>query len=283
MSERDIKIAELQGAIQAITTSGTGGGGYTKKDNKEFFDPAKLQIEILQDQAKWRKWKTDAEDMLEGSVNGMGELLDKVRLAKAEIDEGFIGNEAMWKRKDRLYRFLRRYTDGESRKVVEGARANNGWESWRRLYHHYEQGMENQKGQARQALANYMTRKANNVQESRLMMSELDRTIKKYAEILGEEPPEEYVRAIIEKILDQDTLRYMIGYQVEGEVELKAYRERLANFLGTMFFNSGAKSKDQEIDIGNAEEEKPVSESEPAEEPTDWLGVFPGACWNCGG
>ena len=287
MSERDIKIAELQGAIQAITTSGTGGGGagYAKKDNKEFFDPAKLQIETLQDQANWRKWKTDAEDMLEGSVSGMGELLDKVRLAKAEIDEGFIGNEAMWKRKDRLYRFLRRYTDGESRKVVEGARANNGWESWRRLYHHYEQGMENQKGQARQALANYMTRKANNVQESRLMMSELDRTIKKYAEILGEEPPEEYVRAIIEKILDQDTLRYMVGYQVEGEVGLKAYRERLATFLGTMFFNSGAKSKDQaNMDIDNAEEAASGAEAEPAEEPAgDWLGIFQGACWNCGG
>jgi len=160
MSERDIKIAELQGAIQAITASGTGGGGggYPKKD-REFFDPAKLQIETLKDQAGWRKWKTDAEDMLEGSVSGMCEVLDKVRHSKKEVEENDIVAE-MWKRKDRLYRFLRRYTEGESRKVVEGARANNGWDAWRRLHHHYEQGMPNQKAQARQWLANYMSRKA---------------------------------------------------------------------------------------------------------------------------
>ena len=57
----------------------------------------------------------------------------------------------MWNRKDRLYRYLRRNTEGEARKVLEGARANNGWEAWRRLHAHYEQGMGGQKAQAKNA------------------------------------------------------------------------------------------------------------------------------------
>ena len=132
-----------------------------------------------------------------------------------------------------------------------------------------------------------MTRKANNVQEARAIMSELDRTIKRYAEITGEDPPTDYIQAIIERILDSNTMQYMVGYDVDGEVDSKAYRDRVTTYLSTMCFNDGSKKMDNAMDLDNVETqlgEQPKSEGEPAEEPgEEWLNAFQGNCWNCGG
>jgi len=286
-TEQDVKIAQLQGAIETLVSSGTGGGGTGYKKEKEFFDPTKMQPDMLKDQASWRKWKTDVEDMLECSVPGMGLVLDKARKEKTEVGEEVLDSASMWSRRDRLYRYLRRYTEGEGRKTVEGARDNNGWDAWRRLHSHFEQGMANQKAQARQALANYMTRKAMSVQESRTIMNELDRTVKKYAEIVGEEPPTDYIQAIIERILDATTMQYMVGYDVDGESDSKAYRDRVSTYLSTMCYNDNSKDKANAMDLDNMDgwaSTPEKSEGEPAEEPTaEWLGAFQGSCWTCGG
>ena len=77
--------------------------------------------------------------------------------------------------------------------MVEGARDNNGWEAWRRIHNLFEQGMANQKAQARQALSKYMEKKATTVKESRTIMNELDRMVKRYIEIVGEEPATDWI------------------------------------------------------------------------------------------
>ena len=221
--------------------------------------------------------------MLECSVKGMVEVLDKAKKAKTELGVEDM-EDSMWSRRDRLYRYLRRHTEGESRKVVEGARANNGWDAWRRLHTHYEQGMANQKAQARQALGHYMTRKANSVQESRTIMNELERTIRKYQEIVGENPGDEYVQTIIENILDSQTLQYMVGYEGEEAADSKKYRDRVTSYLSTMCFNAGPRNKDA-MDLDNLEgqEESGGLDGTAKEEQQDWLGAFQGSCWICGG
>ena len=51
MADKDVKIAEIQGVLNAMATTSPGGGGTDikfKKD-KEFFDPTKLQVDMLKD------------------------------------------------------------------------------------------------------------------------------------------------------------------------------------------------------------------------------------------
>ena len=40
-----------------------------------------------------------------------------------------------------LWRFLKRYTAGEGRKVIAGVREDNGWEAWRKLHMQFEPGL----------------------------------------------------------------------------------------------------------------------------------------------
>merc|ERR1712023_69994 len=99
----------------------------------------------------------------------------------------------MWERRDRIYRYLRRNTEGDARKVIDAVRDNNGWEAWRKTNVEYELGMSNQKAQARAAIAQYMNRKANSVSESKALLIDLDKTMKRYREITGTEVDGDYV------------------------------------------------------------------------------------------
>ena len=163
--EESVKM--LQKKINEARSQGGAGGGFgeanSRKSWKEFFDPAKMTVTALSDQAGWKKWKTDIEDLLECSVKGMADALEESRMATEVVEEEILTEDGMWERRDRLYRFLRRNSEGDARKIVEGVRDNNGWESWRQLNLQFELGMANQKAQARAALAAYMGKKATTV------------------------------------------------------------------------------------------------------------------------
>ena len=61
-------------------------------------------------------------------------------------------------------------------------------------------------------------------------------------------------------------MQYMVGYDVEGTANSKAYMDRVRTYLSTMSFNDGTKDTAAAMDLGNfdypdtSEEEPPVEE-----------------------
>ena len=51
------------------------------------------------------------------------------------------GDEEWWDKTGMLWRFLRRHTDGDARKVVTSVYEKNGWEAWRKLHQQFEPGL----------------------------------------------------------------------------------------------------------------------------------------------
>eukprot|EP00973_Karenia_brevis_P077615 10786259-Karenia_brevis.AAC.1 len=78
-----------------------------------------MVVTPLNEQSGWWKWKVDIEDLMECSVPGIIFWLNKVQSQQEEVEKRDIGNEVMWSRGDRLYRFLRSKTEGDARKIVE--------------------------------------------------------------------------------------------------------------------------------------------------------------------
>ena len=76
-------------------------------------------------------------------------------------------------------------------------------------------------------LANFMTKKAANAGEAKAIMSDLDRAIKRCSEVVGKEAAGDYVQAIMENVLDPQTLGYMIGYELDAEGDSRAYRAKV--------------------------------------------------------
>ena len=80
------------------------------------------------------------EDYVEELMPGMKEALDKVRDCEDEIEELTFENDE-WEQKEMLWRFLRKYTEGDAKKVVASVHERNGCTAWRKLRQQYEPGL----------------------------------------------------------------------------------------------------------------------------------------------
>ena len=69
----------------------------------------------------------------------MKEALEEARGLKDEVNEDHL-EAKWWKEKSELWRLLKRYTEGEAKKIVSGTKKDNGWKAWRKLHRQYEPG-----------------------------------------------------------------------------------------------------------------------------------------------
>ena len=77
-----------------------------------------------QDDSKGRK--ADVEDYCEETFQGMKKWMDEVKTAEEEISEEMLPGD-WWDRGAMLWRFLKKYTEGDGRKIIAGVRGENGW------------------------------------------------------------------------------------------------------------------------------------------------------------
>ena len=85
-----------------------------------------MSVAVLEKMDQWRSWTADVEDYTEETMPGIRSYLDKSE--EEEISEVDLDPEA-WAQREMIWRFLKRYTAGEARKVVASASHRNGWEA----------------------------------------------------------------------------------------------------------------------------------------------------------
>ena len=115
-----------------------GGNKERSLNNPKHIIPEKLNSGDM-----WKTRKSDVEDFCEESMEGMKEILDEVKDHDDEIGDEDLSGAAViwWTRRAMLWRFLKKHTEGEAKKVVQGCRGNNGCEAWRKLHQQFEPGM----------------------------------------------------------------------------------------------------------------------------------------------
>jgi len=94
-------------------------------------------VGVLEKIDQWRTWKSEVEDYAEEMMPGIRSYLEKTKSEEEEISEVDLDDES-WDQREIIWRFLKRYTAGEARKVVTSASHRNGWEAWRKLHLQFE-------------------------------------------------------------------------------------------------------------------------------------------------
>ena len=92
-----------------------------------------MKAPVLEKMEGWRNWTADVEDYTEETMPGIRADLDAAKNQEEEVAEVDMDPEA-WSCREMIWRFLKKYTSGEARKVVCSAPNRNGWEAWRKLY-----------------------------------------------------------------------------------------------------------------------------------------------------
>ena len=209
----------IESIEEGMRDRGRGHGEDGGKGGRSLIHPKMLNPAVLSQSDHWRKWKGDVEEYCEHIHRGMKDIMDQATKADGEIEEQWFHNteDCWWDRSEVLWSFLRRFIDGEARRVVLSVSNCNGWNAWRKLHQNFEPSLAARVGQVMASFTGMVNRKAKNQAETRSMMLEVDERARRVEEMTGTAPEERHTMSVIAGFLDNETLKHTMQYQGMGK------------------------------------------------------------------
>ena len=127
-----------------------------------------MTVAVLEKMDQWRSLTADVEDYMEETMPGIRVDLDRAKNLDEEVGEVDTDPEA-WAIREMLWRFLKRYTAGEAKKVVCSAPNRNGWEAWRKLHLQYEPALVMREAVVMASFTNMVAKRAKTPSESKAL------------------------------------------------------------------------------------------------------------------
>ena len=242
---------------------------------------------VLAKLEEWKAWQSDVEDYCEEQLAGMKEELKHVKKSDTEVDEiKFMaaGKERWWPQGEALWRFLKRYTSGDARRVVLGTREDNGWEAWRRLNMQFEPGVVVKEAQAMAEYTGMVGRRARDAMETKKMMVELDEKAKRVEDLTGKAVDSRHAMSVIVGVLDMETLKHTATFQ-GADADVEVLKRKVLEFVNMM--TEGIHKRNTGGELGSFEPADGWEEWSEGDESWGWeSGQINGlgeTCYNCGG
>ena len=93
---------------------------------------------VYKEGSSCKAWREEIEDYTDEVYEGMADELKRVRETNKEIEKGMM-NATWWEKRQKLWTLLKKFTEGEAKRIITNEKGRNGWEAWRRLNKHVEQ------------------------------------------------------------------------------------------------------------------------------------------------
>ena len=259
-------------------------GKQSSKDcSKSLLVAKDMKPPVLDKEDQWRRWKSDIEDYCEEVFPGMKEMLEKVRESDITVDEPWFdgASAAWWQRGDTLFRFLKRYTGTEARRVVLGVPEDNGWEAWRRLHQQFEPATVTREAQVLSRYTNMVTKKARNPRETKTLLNELSERAKRVEEVIGKPIEDRHAMSVIAGILDPETSKHTAQYQ-GAKASVEVLKRKVMEFINLVTASESAKMDLDRVQQCDYEGEWDGEDWE-SERTQEELNAFGDKCHVCGG
>jgi hypothetical protein len=200
---------------EALRDKGHGQEDASHRGKKSLIHMKMITPSVLSQAEQWKRWKGDIEEYCEESAPGMKEILERTKKSEYDVDEEWFGNDpdGWWERADQLWRLMRRFTDGEARRVIMSIRNDNGYEAWRKLHQQFEPSVVMREAQAMAQFTGMVNRRAKTPAETRTLMLELEERARRVEELTETPPDGRHVMSVIMGILDSETLKHTIHFQ----------------------------------------------------------------------
>ncbi len=194
-SKADVALINLSRRLDEVEKH--AGGNAQREKTRSLVNVKDMKIEKLDKTDSWKVWKADAE-YAEEVLPGVKEQLDTAKDSEEEVDELTLDNEETdwWQKAGMLWRFLRRYTSGDSRKIVNSVSDKHGWEAWRKLHQQFEPGLVMREAVVMSQFTNMVNKRARNPGETKTLMVELEEKAK-VEEVTGERIDNRHMMSVI--------------------------------------------------------------------------------------
>ena len=273
-------VSVLEQRVQALERAHVQGS----REKKTLLNLKDLKPRELTKDDEWRRWKSEVEDFTEETFPGMKAMLDKAKEADAEVDETWFeqAEEEWWQKADCLYRFLKRYTGTEARRIVTSVADENGWEAWRKLHQQYEPATVTREAQVLNRYTSMITRRAKTPRETKALMVELGERARRVEEVTGKAIEARHAMSVISGILDPETAKHTAQYQgVKSSVEvLKTKVMQFTNLMTQSDDKMDINKLQQQYQLPYCQEDQGEEEQE---EEGGCLDALNTQCLRCGG
>ena len=266
--------------------------GRDKDDRKgTLLNTKDMKPSLLEKEEQWRKWKAEVEDYCEEVYPGMKDILERARTSEETVDELWfkVTEAGWWARAETLWRFLKRYTGTEAKRVVQGVQEDNGYEAWRKLNQQYEPATTTREAQVLSKYTSMVTRRAKTPTETKRLLIELSERAKRVEEVTGAAVEDRHAMSVLCGLLDPETAKHTAQYQgAKGNLEL--LKRKVLEFINLVTAHDANKMDLDRVqqqlfdDDGDADGRSRGEEGWTWDDKTeDALNAVGEKCHNCGG
>ena len=163
---------------------------------------------------EWRQWQEDMMDYLDSITPGMKAFLKEVADETEAVDDAWLMN-AQQEHSTKItgdelavWRALKTLTTGEARKVVTSIRTENGYRAWQKLHQRFGPSLSCKQGMVLMEFSAMVSKPAKTPDETRHLITEMERRIKMVEEVTGEDVSENHAKSVLVGILDPLTRQH---------------------------------------------------------------------------
>jgi len=240
------KVERIEESLAAQRARGAGSDR-----QRSLLHHKNMTVAVLEKMDQWRSWTADVEDYTEETMPGIRVDLDRAKNLDEEVGEVDTDPEA-WAIREMLWRFLKRYTAGEAKKVVCSAPNRNGWEAWRKLHLQYEPALVMREAVVMASFTNMVAKRAKTPSESKALLTELDERAKRVEEVTGEPIDNRHRMSVIMGVIDSESMKHASQFQ-GAKQRADILQRKVIEFANLM--STGTRAMDN-MDIGRLEKQQ---------------------------
>lgn len=233
---------------------------------------------------EWRQWQEDVMDYFDNVNPGMRKFLMEVEAQVDPISDKWIEDKVQEHGtkvagdKVQVWRALKNLTDGEARKVVNSVRSEDGFRAWQKLHMRFGPSLASQQGVVLMELSGMVSKPAKTPAETRALITEMERRVKRVEDITGEEIGEGHAKSVLVGILDPTTRQHTAMHHGN-----KSTYEQLKKIV-LEFVNNVARKDDSAMQVGRVSaDDDGDTKHEGTEHEEDYLAAVGGwqQCYKC--
>ena len=261
-------VATRVSRIEEVLAEQKSRGGERMQGQRSLLHYKNMTVPVLDKMDGWRSWTADVEDYTEETMPGIRADLDAAKNQEEEVAEVDMDPEAL-KCREMIWRFLKKCTSGEARKVVCSAPNRNGWEAWRKLHLQYEPQFLMREAVVMAAFTNMVATRAKNPSESKALLTELDERAKRVEEVTGEAIENRHRMSVVMGVIDAESMKHTSAHQ-GAKMRADVLQRKVIEFANLM--STGTKAMDS-MEIGRLERQRqnvPAARWADQEEDDNW-------------